>query len=122
MKKLTLLLLAALPLIAAEKSTTLFNGKDFSGWTFDSLDGAEAAKTAWIIKNGILATSGTPVGVIRTEKEYENYELTLKWRWPEVTKGAPNSGLFLHAITPRQNGPWPGSIESQLAPGNAGDI
>jgi hypothetical protein len=123
MKPLTLLIIAALPLLAAdEKTTALFNGKDLSGWTFDALEGAEAAAKAWSAKDGVLVCTGEPIGVIRTETEFENYELTLEWRWPEAFDAAPNSGLLLHATTPRKNGPWPSSIEAQLGHKNAGDI
>jgi hypothetical protein len=115
MKSLLLLLLAALP--AFSENIPLFNGKDTTGWEFSSPE----AKEAWSAKDGVLACSGEPIGFIRTTKDYENYTLTLEWRWQAGAEKA-NSGLLLHISTPNARGPWPKSIESQLEKGNAGDI
>ncbi|QTN31361.1 DUF1080 domain-containing protein [Akkermansiaceae bacterium] len=98
-------------------SIPLFNGKDTAGWEFSTPEG----KAAWSVKDGVLACSGEPIGYIRTEKEYENYSLTLEWRWQAGAEKA-NSGLLLHISTPNAAGPWPKCIESQLGQGNAGDI
>ena len=51
--------------------------------------------------------------------DFENYVLTLKWRWP----GEPgNNGVLVHASTPNALGVWPKSQEVQLAHQNAGDF
>lgn len=115
MKSLALLFLAALP--AFSESIPLFNGKDTAGWEFSSPE----AKAAWSVKDGVLACSGEPTGFIRTTKDFENYTLTLEWRWQAGAEKA-NSGLLLHVSTPNAMGPWPKSFESQLGMGNAGDI
>lgn len=112
---------------AAER-VSLFNGKDLSGWQhylWDSANKREDTSTpmsaVWTVKDGILYCKGNPTGYIRTEKEYDNYRLTLEWRWPEgTTKG--NNGVLVHTTTPNALGQWPKSIEVQLALGNAGDF
>jgi hypothetical protein len=116
---------AAMP---AGKPIPLFNGKDLSGWRhylWDPQAKAEDKTTpmsaVWHAKDGLLVVEGKPTGYIRTEKEYENYRLSLEWRWPEgTTRG--NNGVLVHTTTPNALGQWPQSIEVQLAFGNAGDF
>ena len=103
----------------AEKSVSLFNGKDLSGWTCHLKDDGELADV-WSVKDGIIICKGRPVGYLYTEKSYKNFILRLEWRFNPVTKIAGNSGVLL-----RQTGPhkvWPRSLEAQLQSGNAGDF
>ncbi len=114
--------------LAAQKPVPLFNGKDLTGWTHYLWDGQAKAQdtttpmsAVWSVENGVLICQGAPPGYIRTEKEYENYKLSLEWRWPEgTTRG--NNGVLVHTTTPNALGVWPRSIEVQLALGNAGDF
>ena len=46
-------------------------------------------KETWSFKNGEIHCTGKPVGVMRTAKEYTNFELVLQWRH---LKPAGNSG------------------------------
>lgn len=101
---------------------SLFNGKDLAGWTHVLSDKDKKMEDVWSVKDGVLFCKGTPTGYIRTEKEYENYVLSLEWRWPEGTKKGSNNGVLVHTSTPGALGIWPKSIEAQLAEGNAGDI
>jgi len=58
---------------------------------------------------------------VRTKEVFENYELTLEWRWaPDGKPG--NSGVLVHAGKPRERSIWPKSIEVQLAHESAGDF
>ena len=99
----------------------LFNGKDFAGWTFDSIDPAVKPESVWSVSEGILICKGRPPGVMRTEKNYSNYELAVEWRWaPGANPG--NSGVLIHASKPREIFVWPKSVEVQLGHGNAGDF
>lgn len=106
---------------AQGEEISLFNGRDFTGWTYSlSKDDVKLADV-WSVKDGVITCKGKPSGYLRTEKDYANYVLTLEWRWPEgTTKG--NSGVLVHSSTPKAIGVWPKSIEAQLALGNAGDI
>ena len=49
----------------------------------------------WSWKDGVAHCTGTPVGVIRSKKQYTNLELSLQWRH---LKSAGNSGVFLWGI------------------------
>jgi hypothetical protein len=115
-----LTILAFAPAAFAEE-ISLFNGKDFSGWTYYLSDESLKLADVWSIKDGVIVCKGRPPGYLRTEKDYENYVLTLEWRWPEGTEKG-NSGVLVHSSTPKAIGVWPKSIEAQLALGNAGDI
>src|SRR5262245_14549531 len=93
------MLLCHLPanLIVADESSfakpqviELFNGKDLQGWerfssdknaNLDEMYRADPNEKMIIIK-------GKPLGFLATEKEFENYELTVEWRWG-VTKDTP---------------------------------
>jgi hypothetical protein len=99
----------------------LFNGKDFEGWTFDVLDPAVPPEAVWSVADGVLVCKGRPPGVIRTAKEFSDYELLVEWRWAPGGKPG-NSGVLIHASKPREMFAWPKSIEVQLAHENAGDF
>lgn len=108
-------------LALAAEPQRLFNGRDFEGWTFDVLDPAIKPEDVWSVSEGILICKGRPPGVIRTVKEYSDYELVVEWRWaPDVKPG--NSGVLVHASKPREMFAWPKSIEVQLAHEDAGDF
>ena len=64
----------------------LFNGKDLSGWV-----NVNTAGDTWSVRDGVLVCSGRPIGVMRTEKQYENFILHVEWRHVEA---GGNSGVF----------------------------
>lgn len=122
-RMLTIMMAAALTVgvwtgaVADEKCAPLFNGKDFTGWKLFLPDAAADPANTWSVKDGVIHCTGTPVGYMRTEQEYENYRLRLEWRFP----GSPgNSGVLLH--TQGEDMVWPKSIEAQLQHEHAGDI
>jgi Domain of Unknown Function (DUF1080) len=53
-----------------------------------------SAPDTWSWKDGVLQCTGQPVSVIRTAKEYKNFELVVEW---SHQKPAGNSGVFLWA-------------------------
>ena len=64
----------------------LFNGKDLSGWV-----NVNTGKDTWSVRDGLLVCSGHPIGVMRSEKQYENFILHIEWRHMEA---GGNSGVF----------------------------
>jgi hypothetical protein len=64
----------------------LFNGKDLSGWVNVNTDA-----DTWTVRDGMLVCKGLPIGVMRTEKQYENFLLHIEWRHMEA---GGNSGVF----------------------------
>lgn len=99
--------------------TSLFNGKDLSGWTYHLSEDNAKVDDVWTVKDGVLKCAGKPRGYIRTEKDYENYVLKLQWRF-DPEKGPGNSGVLLRVVG--EDKVWPKSIEAQLKSLNAGDI
>jgi hypothetical protein len=130
-KRTPLLLAAALGLLAAgladpgradDKAgwTPQFNGRDFTGWKIYLRDANADPHKTFSVKDGVIHCTGQPLGYLRTEKEYGDYELRVQWRWPEDTRPNANSGVFVHVVGPDKI--WPKAIEAQLATGRAGDI
>ena len=64
----------------------LFNGKDLSGWVNVNTD-----DDTWSVRDGLLVCTGHPIGVMRSEKQYENFLLHVEWRHMEP---GGNSGVF----------------------------
>jgi hypothetical protein len=85
----------------------LFNGKDLAGWV-----NVNTAPDTWRVENGMLVCTGRPTGVMRTERQYENFVLHVEWMH---TEPGGNSGMFLWS-GPRANpgSPFPDGVEVQM--------
>lgn len=124
MRTATLLFtLLALPASAADDEfTPLFDGKTLNGWTFivkPDKDGKKAdPKDTWSVVDGTIKCTGKPNGCAVTDKEYSDYVLKVKWRFPADGVGG-NTGVLLHVQDEKY---WPTSIEAQLLTGRAGDL
>jgi hypothetical protein len=118
---LSALVILSPTLVLANEPIALFNGKDLTGWTAVLADENAKAEDVWSVQDGVLHCKGQPVGYIRTEKDYSDYELSLQWRFPEGSEGG-NSGVLVHTSEPGAIGIWPKSIEVQLHRGDAGDF
>ncbi len=114
-----------LPLLVASalaEPVALFNGKDLSGWTADvpEADKNPDIKPSFIVRDGKLVSLGKPLGHLVTDKEYQNYRLTVEYRF---TGNAGNCGVLVHSSKPRAlYGMFPQSIEVQMQSGQAGDF
>ena len=97
----------------------LFNGKDFSGFTFCMKDNADPLKT-WSITNGVIYCTGKPSGYLRTAQSYSNYVLTVEWRFVKIAPKADNSGVLVHMPLPDKV--WPMCIQNQGKSGRQGDL
>jgi hypothetical protein len=106
---------------ATPAAIELFNGRDLTGWTYELADADVKMEDVWSVQDGVLFCKGQPVGYLRTVEDYENYVLSLEWRWPPGTPGG-NNGVLVHTSTPGAIGIWPKSIEVQLQTGHAGDF
>lgn len=109
----------------------LFNGQNLDGWyTFLKDRGRDNdPKKVFTVNHGMIQISGEEWGCITTEKEYENYHLTVEFKWGEKTFGsrihkARDSGILLHSIGEdgAYDGIWMNSIECQLIEGGTGDF
>lgn len=103
-------------------TTSLFNGKDLTGWHYDvpELDTAKGKTTPFIVRNGMLVSLGKPEGHLITDSVFENYRLDVEYRF---TDQPGNCGVLVHASTPRAlYGMFPKSLEVQMMHENAGDF
>ncbi|HVX85305.1 MAG TPA: DUF1080 domain-containing protein [Phycisphaerae bacterium] len=123
---LALPLLAAAPLLLAQTPATqpsaaspvppitgklgtpidLFNGKDFSGWSWHATDGSKL-EDVWTIKDGAMHCAKGKKGYIGLDKDYTNFKLIIEQR--HITQG--NGGFFvcIHG-DPKV---WPDGIQIQ---------
>jgi hypothetical protein len=71
----------------------LFNGKDLTGWSLIN----PKADNGWSVADGVLinrVAKGKHCGNIRTDREFEDFNLTLEVRTQEKS----NSGIYLRGI------------------------
>lgn len=95
--------------LSVAEPVDLFNGENFEGWTFDIISSKVQPEEIWMVEDGMITCIGRPLSVLRTVEVFENYELTLEWRW---TAEPGNSGVLVHAGTPRERGVWPMSSDN----------
>jgi hypothetical protein len=85
----------------------LFNGRDLTGWV-----DVNTSKDTWSVRDGMLVCSGKPTGVMRSEKQYENFILHIEWRHMEA---GGNSGVFVWSEgTPAPGKDLPKGMEVQM--------
>lgn len=85
----------------------LFNGKDLSGWVNVNTD-----PDTWSVKDGVLVCTGQPIGVMRSEKQYENFVLHIEWKHMEA---GGNSGVFIWSdAQPAERNRLPNGVEVQM--------
>ena len=103
LKQLTLTALAALALTSAQAEegwTTLFNGKDLSGWKSN-----EEVPGVFSVVDGQLKVSGGRAHLFYVgengEAKFQSFELKLKVK----TTAGSNSGVYIHTVY--QDKGWP---------------
>lgn len=85
----------------------LFNGKDLSGWV-----DVNTSPETWRFEDGVLICEGLPIGVMRSEKQYENFILEIEWKHLEP---GGNSGIFIWSEgTPYPERDLPKGVEVQM--------
>lgn len=110
MKILAALLVAGVSgLCAAEvpQFRDLFNGKDLTGWINVNTD-----PETWKVRDGVLVCSGQPIGVMRSDRQYENFVLQVEWMHMEP---GGNSGVFVWSdADPNPRNRLPNGVEVQM--------
>ena len=85
----------------------LLNGRDLTGWV-----DVNTSPETWYFEDGLLKCKGMPIGVMRSEKQYENFILEIEWRHME---DGGNSGIFLWSEgTPAPGKNLPKGMETQM--------
>jgi hypothetical protein len=107
----SLLFLGATALSAADDAAPqwrdLFNGKDLTGWV-----DVNTSPATWTVADGLLVCTGKPTGVMRSDRQYENFILHIEWRH---MKTGGNSGVFVWSEgKPAGKGRLPKGMEVQM--------
>ncbi|MGQ0637282.1 MAG: 3-keto-disaccharide hydrolase [Planctomycetaceae bacterium] len=85
----------------------LFNGQDLAGWV-----NVNCAPETFTVREGLLISTGVPMGFLRTEKQYENFVVEFEWRQPQP---GGNAGLFVWGdALPAAGVPFARGIEIQI--------
>ncbi len=85
----------------------LFNGTDLTGWR-----NINTAPDTWSVRDGMIITTGEPMGVLCTTQQYENYVLYIEWMHMEA---GGNSGVFMWSdAVPQQKSVYPNGLEVQM--------
>ena len=102
-----------------ENSIALFNGRDFTGFTFCMKDDAAPAPT-WTVTNGVIHCTGTPTSYLRSTQVFSNYFLTVEWRFVKIAPKADNTGVLVHMQAPDKL--WPPCVQVQGKHTRQGDL
>jgi hypothetical protein len=115
------------PLAAQDGQRLLFNGRDFTGWyTFIPGEGRNRDPLGiFKVENGAIHVSGEKFAFLSTEEEFENYRLTLQFRWgqkkwPPRENAVRDAGILYHCVGPDKV--WNKSLELQIQEGDTGDM
>lgn len=66
----------------------------------------------WKVNKDLLICAGQPIGVMRSEKQYENFILQIEWKHMEA---GGNSGVFVWSdAKPAEKSRLPGGVEVQM--------
>ena len=69
----------------------LFNGRDLTGWVR-----VNTAPSTFFVKDNEIITTGSPMGFLRTDKQYENFIAEFEWMHkPPKADAVGNSGFFV---------------------------
>ena len=153
MRQPTILLIAVVALVCtgsmrpALRSTSLFNGKDLTGWdvyigrAYDTISKKFAGEPIGLNNDPLkvfsvvtedgkpaMRVSGERFGGISTTREYKNYHLRLEFKWGKLKwhpkrNAKRDSGLLYHAVGKHgaDGGFWMRSQEFQIQEGDCGD-
>ena len=104
---------------------SLFDASAFpKGWTHFSAVKGSRLRGTWKSKKGrtgkddVLICTGQPIGYLKTEELYDNFDLSMEWKYPDTPYA--NSGILIH--TSGTDRIWPKSIQVQLHRPMAGSI
>lgn len=119
----------------ARRARHLWHGTNLAGcvtWLVDS--GHADPRGVFTMTNGTLRISGDGLGYLATVNDFQDYTLTLEYRWGATNTAwgdrlgkARDSGVFLHATGPHGNsfdgqGAFMAAIECNLFEGATGDF
>lgn len=95
---------------SCSREVRIFNGENLDGWVCVLEEEVPAgAEPTFSVRDGMIHITGTPQGYLRTDRIFEDYTLTLEWRWND---GRLDSGIF-NRLQPGDR-VWPTGIQFQM--------
>ena len=78
-----------------------------TGWVNVNTD-----ENTWSVRDGVIICTGNPIGVMRTDRQYENFMLHIEWMHLEP---GGNSGVFVWSnANPAEGKRLPDGVEVQM--------
>ena len=122
-------LLLGLSSVQGQKYKSLFNGKNLDGWYVFLKGGKIGEDSAGVfsVQDGMIHVSGEQFGYIATKDSYQNFHLTLEFKWgvqkhPPRVNSKRDSGVLYYFSSSNPDKVWPRSIECQIQEGDCGDF
>ena len=117
-------------LITAQKKTALFNNKNLKGWYAYQLETGKNTKhpeTAFKVSDKMIRMFGENAGYLMTTKSYENFILSVDFRWNTDTTvprktDKKNSGVMYLVPENTPDELWPKGIQYQIKDNATGDF
>lgn len=111
----------------AQKTRSLFNGKDFSGWYSFIKNRGKNNDSAGVfsVKDGLLHITGQEFGYLVTEKKFTDFHLIVEFKWgekkyPPRENRVRDNGILYYVVD--SDRVWPRAIECQIQEGDCGDF
>jgi hypothetical protein len=117
---LFLTLLVGTSVTVGQEKIDLLAGEGLDGWVSHLIEDDVKKEDVWSLEDGILKCTGTPLGYLYTNQKFQDFKLSLQWRWAPGTEPGNNGVLLRIAGEPISF--LPKCVEAQLMHGSAGDI
>lgn len=115
--------------VTTDPFTSLFNGKDLSGWTtfLNDIGTNKDPNNNFRIEDGVLHVIGKDLGYAITQKGFRNYhfKVDFKWgerKWPPRQNDKRDAGICYNIPINEPDSIWPQSVECQVQEGDVGDF
>jgi hypothetical protein len=119
------LVLCCVAIVRAEPPSPaidLLADTQLAGWTVVSSDGTPVAGLCTRTAEGVVV-AGSSSSYLLTEGVYENYTLSIEYRWPANAVTRTNGGVLLHvAARPTTAQPWPTCFQLQTKSQYVGEL
>jgi hypothetical protein len=113
---------------------TLFNGKNLDGWYIFLRDPDKNPRPknsdpegVFKVHDGMMHVLGKEFGYVGTEREFDDFHLTVEFKWgeqkfPPRLASRRDSGILYRSPAGKEDKIWPHSIECQVQEGDCGDF
>ena len=113
----------------SQSTVKLFNRKNLTGWyAFEPATGKQTnAENLFHVKNKMIRLYGDKIGYLMSEKSFNNFQLTVEFRWNTDStfsrkSNKKNSGIMYLIPPETPDELWPKGIQFQVKDGATGDF